>query len=80
MSVMKAKMRVTGVEAHGDSQTVHFVAVSKSDGYGDDGADENNTYAQYTPSADAEFLIQNPALMGKFEIDQEFYVDFTAVK
>ena len=82
---MRAKMQVTGVEPYGEgeaqtSETLHLSAVAKSEGYGDDGADENNTFAKFTPTADAHLQIANPELFGKFAVGDEYYVDFTKVE
>lgn len=75
---MRAKMRVTSVENHGEThEDLAFSAVSKSDGYPVDGSDENNTFARWTPSAELRMSITNPALIGKFTVGQQFYVDFT---
>lgn len=83
---MRAKLRVTNVHEHEDMATktptsteVTFAAVSKNGGYPEDGSDENNTFAKFTPQADLKMVIQNPELMGAFEIGQEFFVDFTPV-
>lgn len=86
MSVqMRAKLLVTDVRPGGcgdDDPTVrvfmcavggHAVAA----GYPDDGADDDNDYARWSPSADFSILIQNPALADKFKPGQKFYVDFT---
>lgn len=75
--MMRAKMRVTNVQKYPTNQIVTMTAVSKSDGYPADGSDENNTYARWTPSADLSISIANPALFDKFEIGQQFYLDFT---
>lgn len=79
MSDMRAKMRVSNVsKPEGfDSETLNFTAVSKPEGYESDGKDENNTYALWTPTADLQMQVNNPALHGKFKIDEEYYVDFT---
>ena len=75
---MRAKMRVSNAYTNSDgSQSLTFSAVAKNEGYPADGSDENNTFARFTPSATVSMLVQNPALAGKFEIGQEFYVDFT---
>lgn len=79
MKTMRAKMRVTSVEKSDTHEKVSFTAVSKSSSYPEDGSDEDNTFSRFTPSADASFVIANPALFGKFENDQQFYVDFTPV-
>jgi len=77
--MMRAKMKVAAVVNHGGCETLTFYAVSKSDGYPADGSDENNTFAKWTPTAELNMTITNPALIGKFTVGQEFYVDFTLV-
>ena len=56
--------------------TMHAVCATKYDG---EGADEDNTYARYSPSANLTINIANPALFGKFKAGDKFYVDFTPV-
>ena len=76
--MMRAKMKVSAVTRHSELvEELVFSAVSKSDGYPPDGTDENNSYAMWTPSAELNMSITNPVLIGKFQIGQEFYVDFT---
>lgn len=78
---MRAKMRVTEVKPCGDyGEELAFSAVHKSEGYPEDGSDDNNTYAKFTPSAELRMVVNNPALRGKFTVGQEFYLDFTEVK
>lgn len=48
-------------------------------GYPDDGSDEDNTYAKFSPSADFRLMVANPALFGQFQPGQKFYVDLTPV-
>lgn len=73
-------MTISNVEKHGDTQeTLTFGAVC-ANGYDNDGLDEDNTFAQFTPSAQLTMLIANPALLGEFKIGQTFYVDFTEVR
>ncbi|RJP48802.1 MAG: hypothetical protein C4586_08290 [Anaerolineaceae bacterium] len=74
---MRAKMKVLSVKNYGSSEELSFSAVAKIDGYPEDGSDENNTFARWTPSAELKMSITNPALIGKFTEGQEFYVDFT---
>lgn len=80
---MRAKLQVGFVQEHfygtdkeksGETLNMHAVAASK---YPEDGSDEDNTFAKYSPSADLKIYIANPALFGKFEVGQKFYVDFT---
>lgn len=77
MTTMRAKVRVTNVVKHETCEAVTFDAVAKSEAYPADGSDEDNTYAKYSPSARFSITIANPALIGKFEIGQKYYVDFT---
>lgn len=88
MTTMRAKMRVSAIKRYVDTNSgtqagsttqedISFSAVYKTEGYPADGSDENNTFAKWTPMAEAKFSIMNPALFGKFDQGQEFYVDFT---
>lgn len=82
MSEMRAKLRIRSIKNYpetGDAtqQTLTFAAVGPKEPYPADGSDENNTFARFTPSADLTMCITNPALIGKFEEGQEYYVDFS---
>jgi hypothetical protein len=81
---MRAKLQVGSVFAHRNSETgevasetLSFFGVSRSDGYPADGSDEDNTFAKWSPSVNLQIQITNPALFGKFEPGQKFYVDFS---
>ena len=74
---MRAKFVISAVERVTGGEKVKFSAVSKSTPYGEDGLDEDNTYAKYSPSASCEIFIANPALHGQFNPGEKFYVDFT---
>lgn len=83
MSTMRAKMQVGMVQEHcygeggvktQETLTMHAVAASK---YAEDGSDEDNTYAKFSPGAHLSINIANPALFGKFKHGDRFYVDFT---
>lgn len=83
MTAMRAKMEVVEVTEYEDSITkqkscerLTFRAVCKN-GYPDDGSDEDNTYAKWTPQADMTIYVTNPALLDKFKRGQKYYVDFT---
>lgn len=78
MTTMRAKFAVANVEKLETGERVTFRAVGKSGAYPDDGSDEDNSFAKYTPSADLTIYIANPALFGKFEVGQKYYADFTA--
>jgi hypothetical protein len=77
MTMMRAKMRVKSVNKHEGCEELAFSAVSKNDGYPADGSDENNTFAKWTPSAHLEMSITSPALFGKINEGEEYYLDFT---
>lgn len=83
MPKMRAKFRVSSVTEHGDGQgnvtqeTIRFDAVGKSVAYPEDGRDEDNTFAKFTPSAHCEISVLKPALLGQFKSGQVYYVDFT---
>lgn len=66
-------------EGYEDQLKVSMRAVYK-DGYDETGLDENNTYAKFTPVADLDMIIQNPALVNKIQEGQVFYVDFNEVE
>lgn len=79
-AVMRAKMQVTVVTKYQGFEQLNLNAVCKSSAYPEDGSDEDNTFAKFSPSAELNITIANPALLGKFEPGQRFYVDFTAVE
>jgi hypothetical protein len=79
---MRAKMVLQDVKrypAEGvvTQETLSFSAVSKSSAYPEDGSDEDNTYAKFSPSASLSLTVCNPALIGQFEVGEKYYVDFT---
>lgn len=77
MTTMRAKMRVGSVmPSHNNTETLMFCGVSASK-YPEDGSDENNTYAKFSPSATFQLHLANPDLVGKFAVGDTFYVDFT---
>lgn len=77
MTTMRAKMQIASVTKHnGGNETLQFHAVAAKS-YGEDGSDEDNTFAKFSPSASLSITIANPALHGKFEAGQKYYVDFT---
>ena len=87
MTVMRAKMWVGYVEplqrnedGSVRSEYLSLYAVCPKGGYPEDGTDENHSYARWTPQADFRLTIQNPELIGKFKVGDEFYVDFTRVE
>lgn len=78
--IMRAKMKVTEVTSYeGGQQNLTLSAVGGDkvkNGYPEDGSDEDNSFARWTPSATLNIHIANPALAGKFKAGDKFYVDF----
>lgn len=77
--VMRAKMQVADVDTSNDGSEILCLSAVCKASYDEKGLDENNTFAKFTPSANLSMTINNPALHGKFEVGQDFYVDFTRV-
>lgn len=83
-TTMRAKMKVGSVFPYRNAETgetvseqVTFHGVAKSNGYPADGSDEDNTFAKFSPSVNLQIVIANPALFGKLQPGDTFYVDFT---
>lgn len=78
MSVtMRAKFQVNKVERFAGQDRITCNAVARSSGYPEDGSDEDNTYAKFSPSGELSLTIANPALVGKINPGQKYYLDFT---
>ncbi len=76
MHAMRAKMQVQSVEKFTNTEKLNMVCVGKSGSYPADGADEDNTFAKFSPSGSLTLQVANPDLFGKFKPGQKFYVDF----
>jgi hypothetical protein len=80
---MNAKVRGGKIGEYRDSvgklisEQLQFFAVAKTEGYAEGGHDENNTYARFSPSAQFNITVANPALFGMFDDGtKEYYVHF----
>ena len=77
-ATMRAKMRVMEVTAGEGYERLKLCAVGTGQPYNADGTgDEDNTFSRWTPQANLDMTIQNPALFGQFKAGDKFYVDFT---
>lgn len=85
---MRAKLKVGHIDrtcliastcALTGSMSVRMHAVAKNGTYPADGSDEDNSFARWSPSADLNITIANPALFDKITEGDTFYVDFTKV-
>ncbi len=78
--VMRAKLRATSVKKYPEEgettqEQVFFAGVSANK-YPEDGSDENNTFARFSPSVSLQITIANPNLIGKIAPGDTFYCDF----
>jgi len=82
--MMRAKFQVGFVQEHFngpnkskscETLNMHAVAASK---YPEDGSDEDNTYAKFSPGANMVINTANLALFGKFMVGDRYYLDFTS--
>lgn len=77
MNTMRAKMVVDQVTVNPGVEALSFRAVAKSSSYPEDGSDEDNSFARWTPTASLSMTVTNPELHGKFKVGDKFYVDFS---
>lgn len=77
MAFMRAKMKINKVAKFAGGENLSFQAVCKEGVYPDDGSDENNSFARFTPNADLEMTVCNPDLLGQFKEGDTFYLDFS---
>jgi hypothetical protein len=76
-TTMRAKMQVNAVTRTIYGEKLEMAPVAKSGAYPEDGSDEDNTYAKFSPSGSLTLQVANPALFGKLNPGEKYYVDFT---
>lgn len=76
MQVGFVQVTTNGPDGPTAYETLHMHAVAASK-YPEDGSDEDNTYAKFSPGANLQINIANPALFGKFKVGEKYYLDFT---
>jgi hypothetical protein len=78
---MVAKLELSGVtpDEVNKQESLEFRGVARSDTYPEDGSDENNTFARFSPCVDLRMTVANPALLGCFAPGQQFYVRFEPI-
>lgn len=82
-ATMRAKFQIQAVtssinnKGEKSNETLAMSPVCKTGGYPEDGLDEDNTFAKWSPSGSLGLTITNPALWDKFRPGQKFYLDFT---
>ncbi len=78
--MMRAKMKVESVLRMDTCEQLKLRCVCKSGGYDGTGMDEDNSFAKFSPSGCLELTVANPALLGKFNPGDTYYLDFTKVE
>lgn len=76
---MRAKFRINYIERKYEGYEILYMCPVAASKYPADGSDENNTYAKFSPSGQMTLTIANPDLIGKFNENEEYYLDFTKV-
>jgi hypothetical protein len=74
--VISSVERVIGGDGKVSGERVKFNAVCPPK-FDAEGLHEDSTFSKYSPSANCEIYINNPALHNKYAPGQKFYVDFT---
>jgi len=69
-------MYVGSVTRTEQGEEIKMSAVTGKPGVGDEPS-EDNTYSKYTPSASLTINVTNPALFGKINPGERYYLDFT---
>ena len=74
MKTVRAKFHCNSVQSDEYGELVKLSAV-----YGNDDKDneENNQFAEATPSGDLEMMISNPGAKGFIKEGKSYYLDFT---
>jgi hypothetical protein len=69
--MVRAKFKVTSVtpDESGSGRVILHPVYS--------GSKENETFWKYTPAGYIDLTITNPGAINQFEIDKEYYVDFS---
>lgn len=75
-TTMRAKLQVSTVTRTSGCEQLKLHAVCPPS-FDKDGLHEDSTFSKFSPSATLEISITNPALHGKFNPGDKFYVDFT---
>jgi len=78
--MMRAKMKVSSVEATEYGEIIKAAPVCGDRAFGPNGESEDNTYARFTPGGSLSLTVNNPDLLGKIKPGQKFYVDFTSAE
>ena len=70
-------MKIESVLRMDTCEQLRMLCVCKTGADPPDGSDEDNTFAKFSPSGTLELTIANPALIGKFNPGDTYYLDLT---
>lgn len=73
---MRAKFKVVSVKRTESSELLNMTPVGALS-YGENGENEDNDFARYTPVGNLEICVTNPDLLGVFNPGDTYYLDFT---
>lgn len=76
MARMRAKFTVQCIQKYEGGENLNFSAVCP-DKFGENGENEDNDFARWTPSGNLSMSVTNPDLLGKFNEGEKYYLDFT---
>jgi len=77
---MRAKVQIGSITQLSENcEVLKFHGVPKPTKYPEDGSDEDNTFALWSPSISLEMTITNPNLIGAYKPGQKMYLDFTPI-
>ena len=84
MQSMRAKARINHIAKNDENnptqETLSFVFPAKNGTYPEDGSDEDQQFARYSPSASLTITVANPNLIGKFKVGDTFYLNFEPIE
>lgn len=74
---MIAKFEVTKVTPSPNypAEELEFMAVTNKP-FDANGKSDDNSFARWTPSGSLKMTVQNPELLGKFNVGDKFYLTF----
>lgn len=70
-------MKVREVKRTEYGEEITMNCVPKNGAYPEDGSDEDNTFAKFSPTGELKLTVANPALFGKINPGEAYYLDFT---
>lgn len=71
--IMVCKLNLNHVHRVEGQERLDFSAVAKSGSYPEDGRDDDNTYAKFSPQAHFEITVANPDLFAKLDPGKKYY-------